>query len=77
MVNTNYDYAYSLDELKLNVHSAIYDAKAKNETSVYWKPLLPTDAKNIDSIVLYLIQQGCKVNPNQSDESILISWEDQ
>lgn len=67
---------YGLDDLKLNVQIKICNAKIKNKKSINWKPLLPTDVDNLDKVVSYLTKQGYKVNPNQPDESILVSWEE-
>lgn len=70
------DDAYSLDDLKLNVHSAIYDAKANNKNSIQWKPLLPTESKTLDNLLGYLVKQDYNVYPTQDNGCILIEWKE-
>lgn len=76
-MSTNDIKSYNFDDLRINVNATIKNAKKKNKTKVFWKPLLPADSLELDKLINYLIDAKYKVFSTQENiECILISWED-
>lgn len=76
-MSTNDIKSYNFDDLRINVNATIKNAKKKNKTKVFWKPLLPADSLELDKLINYLIDANYKVFSTQENiECILISWED-